>query len=150
MIETVRVVRDWLRQQMEGEWDDLNKSIKILFESYHSFNQARTHGVGQTTILKFLGGDWKQWEIQEALAQIDDEDVDQKALDEFKTLSVAQAVRKAFKEHKVPKQKQKAVAKMLVDTETPVKEFHSKVAEVDKKEIFLHTAPRVNNNRGLP
>jgi hypothetical protein len=24
-------------------------------------SNAKRHGVGQTTILKFLGGNWKQW-----------------------------------------------------------------------------------------
>jgi hypothetical protein len=50
-------------------WEDSNKSIRVLFESEHAMMQAKRKpdGVGQTTILKFLGGNWKQWIIQDAL-----------------------------------------------------------------------------------
>jgi hypothetical protein len=57
---------------MKGEWDLLNNSIKQVFGTEHSFINTKTQGVGQTTILKFLGKSWKAWEIQEALSQLDD------------------------------------------------------------------------------
>jgi hypothetical protein len=44
-----------------------NKSISHLFDNAKSFSNAKRDGVGQTTILKFLGGNWKQWIIQDAL-----------------------------------------------------------------------------------
>lgn len=32
-------------------------------------------GVGQTTILKFLGGNWKQWMVQQALETLHDKKI---------------------------------------------------------------------------
>jgi len=57
MLETVRTTRDFLNAELAKyeSWEDLNESIKILFDTKHSFIQTKTHGVGQTTILKFLG-----------------------------------------------------------------------------------------------
>jgi hypothetical protein len=54
--------RDWLREQMEVEWSKVNKSINLLFPNEQAFKTVKTQGVGQTTILKFLGGDWKGWD----------------------------------------------------------------------------------------
>jgi len=43
--------------------------MRVLFESEHAFQQAKNKekGVGENTIKKFLGGNWKGWRIQEAL-----------------------------------------------------------------------------------
>ena len=46
-----------------------NTSIKQLFESEAVWRNTKAKGVGQTTLLKFLGGNWKQWMIQEAFLE---------------------------------------------------------------------------------
>jgi hypothetical protein len=48
------------------DWSHLNKSIKMIFASNSQFQNCKKNGVGQITILKFLGGNWKQWMVQEA------------------------------------------------------------------------------------
>ena len=58
MVETVRVARDWLREQMEGEWETLGKSIQGLFDSQRGFETSKGMGVGRDLIKKFLNGDW--------------------------------------------------------------------------------------------
>ena len=40
-------------------------------ENGQAFAKLKDNGVGQTTLLKFLGGNWKQWRIQEALSPPD-------------------------------------------------------------------------------
>jgi len=47
-------------------WEDVtsNNSIKGLFDTQRAFETTKGMGVGQTTILKFLGGNWKQHMIQ--------------------------------------------------------------------------------------
>lgn len=40
----------------------------------------KMEGVGQTTILKFLGGGWKQWKIQSALDTLNAEDINMDAI----------------------------------------------------------------------
>jgi len=59
--ETVKVAREWLREQMEGEWISLDKSIRAIFESEPAFRASKGMGVGKQTIKKFLNGDWKDW-----------------------------------------------------------------------------------------
>jgi hypothetical protein len=156
MVETVLVARDWLNEQMKGEWDDLNKSIKILFESPHSFTQSKTHGAGQTTILKFLGGNWKQWEIQEALSQTEETDqFDPESMKPFDRLAVAQEAKTAMLRYKIPKKRQKAVAKMLVDSKVSKHNIQEKVAQIAKaegytkepKSIDLPNMPPMLDNR---
>lgn len=133
VLETVRVTREWLREEMKKDWETSDGSVKCLFSSERGFAESKTKGVGRGLIRSFLGGDWKEWEIREALAQLDDDTVTPEALEQFDTLSTAQAARKALKEHKIPKSSQKAITKMLVADEVPVKQFNSVVAEISYK-----------------
>ena len=47
-------------------------NVKDLFSSDRQFKQCKQQGVGQTTILKFLGGNWTDYMIREALVQLRD------------------------------------------------------------------------------
>ena len=53
------------KKYLDGElkkydsWEALNKNIKRLVDKFN-FEKVKAKGVGQTTILKFLGGNWKQ------------------------------------------------------------------------------------------
>jgi len=147
MVETVKVARDWLREQMKVGWVNLDKSIQVLFDNNeHSFDVSKGMGVGKYLIKKFLNSDWKEWEIQEALAQLDDDRVTPAAMVHFDKLSTAGVAREALK--KVPKSRQASIAKMLVKDEIPVKEFHSKVAEIARKEGW--TKPESERIPDLP
>ena len=74
LIETVQTVRDYLNTELcrykkiseipQGLINSLDLDNKSTFEN------IKTKGVGQTTILKFLGKGWKQWKIQHALEVI--------------------------------------------------------------------------------
>jgi len=44
----------------------------VIFDSNSQFQEVKKSGVGRDTILKFLGGNWEAWMIQEALRFIDD------------------------------------------------------------------------------
>lgn len=68
------VISVGLKQQRE--WEALDKSIRCLFDSEWDMKNARGKGVGRSTIHKFLGGNWKQWMIQAALAAIKDDEED--------------------------------------------------------------------------
>ena len=70
------VAKKFLDKELEkcDSWEALNESIKGLTDNEH-FQQLKQKGVGQTTILKFLGGNWKQWRIQEALKELNDKEV---------------------------------------------------------------------------
>ncbi|MBN1118226.1 MAG: hypothetical protein JXA77_13540 [Bacteroidales bacterium] len=64
-LETVKVAKEFLDAELTKyeSWDHVNKSIKMMFDSNSQFQNCKKNGVGQTTIKKFLGGNWKQWEI---------------------------------------------------------------------------------------
>ena len=53
------MVREYLNGELGkyGDWDHVNGSIKMIFGSNSQFQNCKKFGVGQTTILKFLGGD---------------------------------------------------------------------------------------------
>ncbi len=51
----------------KNSWEALDKSIRCLFKDEWVFLNVKGKDIGQTTILKFLGGNWKQWMIQAGL-----------------------------------------------------------------------------------
>ncbi len=85
IIETVRETKKFLDGELGkyGNWDEFKNShlIKLLDGSRkEDFARLKEKGVGQTTILKFLGGNWKQWHIQCALEMINDKNLDLEAI----------------------------------------------------------------------
>lgn len=114
-LETVRVARDFLRKEMEKGWTTSGKFTRGLFANEHAFETARGMGVGRDLILKFLGGSWKEWEVKEALGQLNDKEIVPGALDVIPHLATAQSARNALKEFKVPKSHQKTVVAMVKD-----------------------------------
>ena len=147
--ETVLAAKEFIDGELAKyeTWEDLNKTIKILFDTEHSFIQTKTHGAGQTTILAFLGGNWKQWMIQEALATIsaDKEDkISREAVEVFDNQTKAQTFRRAVEEFEIPKTEQKEIAdKIKKDGRDSVKEIKNAIQDIasDKglkafKEIF--------------
>lgn len=114
--ETVSVAKEFLDGELAkyGSWEevqkDLNKFIQILFDTEHSFIQTKTHGVGHTTIRKFLGVGWKQTQIQHALSTLKDESIDREAVEAFETSTESEDFKKIMKERKIPKEKQLEIA----------------------------------------
>ena len=103
-----------------------NKSIRPIIKTEPKFRSIKGKGVGQTTILKFLGGNWKQWMIQEALDTIKDKTIDREAVESLPTTAHARKFRKAIKDYKVPKIKQKEIARCTLYP------CRSKIAAQDK------------------
>ena len=69
---SVHIVRDFLDSELAKyeSWEEAKKSnlmSSLDSTNEQSFQALKTKGVGQTTILKFLGGGWKQWRIQSAI-----------------------------------------------------------------------------------
>lgn len=114
--ETVAVTKDFIDSEMAKAetWEASNNSIRCLFSSDFEFKNTKGKGAGQTTILKFLGGNWKQWMVQEALATIEDVEVEREAVEQFPTLKAASTFRLAVKKAKVPKKKQKELARKII------------------------------------
>jgi hypothetical protein len=115
--ETVLAARDYLDGELKRykTWDAMrraNKIISSLIDGEKGFRSAKGQGVGQTTILKFLGGNWRQWMVQDALAAVADESIDRAALEQFDAPAHAEAFRRAVKEHEdlFPRERQATLA----------------------------------------
>ena len=89
-------------------WETSDKNIRCLFDSKTAFTETKTRGAGREAILKFLGGNWKQWMIQNALAIFKDEEegtVDREAVEQMPSMRSAEEFRKAVKSTHVPRAK---------------------------------------------
>jgi len=115
--ETVHAVKDYLDGELtrSGSWGTLNSSIKGLTDKEH-FHQLKDKGVGQTTILKFLGPPWKQHMIQDALATLreDKTKVDRKAVEILPTIEASRNFKAAVKNNNIPVKQQKSLARQIV------------------------------------
>ena len=74
IVETIQVAKEYLENELAkyDTWERLNKNIKPFFGSSiqnaeGNFKKAKNEGIGQNTLLRFLGSNWKQWQIQKAL-----------------------------------------------------------------------------------
>lgn len=116
MNETIRVVRDFLNAELRKK--DPHISLRILFDTEHSLTQAQTHGVGENTILKFLGSSWKVWRIRLALEQIkaiENKEVSEEAINVLGSQSVASKFVIAVKAAKISIKEQLPLAEKIVN-----------------------------------
>ena len=117
VVETVSAAKDFLDSELSKakSFKTLNESIKRLVDK-HNFDKIKKEGVGQTTILKFLGENWKQWTIQEALAILKDVEKGVLALEAaqiFPNVHQASEFRKTVREIKADLKDQIRLAKNL-------------------------------------
>jgi len=125
ILETVRATRDFLTSEL-AKYDslkDIKKSGIVnlidLFDlpNEQSFQTLKTKGVGQTTILKFLGGNWKQHMIQDAITTLDrikEGVIDEGVITKLPSMHHVRAVVKATKDDKLTKdQQEKLVDKVI-------------------------------------
>jgi hypothetical protein len=91
--ETVLATKEYLDGEFKKHtFKTLSSDLINLLDqkTEKAFNKVKA-GVGQTTILKFLGENWKQWMVQNALAAITDENIDRDALEQFEHPGHAEA-----------------------------------------------------------
>ena len=119
--QTVLTAKEFLDKELAKyeTWEEanVNKSINVLFASNRQFQQCKQEGVGQTTILKFLGGNWKQWMIQEALDTVKQDKegvIDRQAVEKIPTMEQAKKFKESVKRYNVPKEQQKKIATKIV------------------------------------
>jgi len=75
--------------------------------------KRKPDGVGQTTILKFLGGNWKQWIIQDALNTLKDKDISRAAVGELPSTEHSIKFKSEVKKYNIPKGEQIGLAKQI-------------------------------------
>jgi len=133
-IETVSVVKEYLDGELAKyeSVKDLPSNLMNLLDSKtneQAFSAIKTKGVGQTTILKFLGKPWTQWVIQDALATINDKRVDSKSIEKLRTTKQAATFRSAVVKYKLPKADQKAIATEIAKEDISYRQIEEKVRD---------------------
>lgn len=109
MNESVKVARNFLDCELAKyeTWEDMKRGsfniinlldLKFTTQPERGFQILKSKGVGQTTILKFLGKGWKQWMIQDALDNLKEEIIDRKTIETFNTPTTAREFKRAVKE----------------------------------------------------
>jgi len=115
--ETVHATRDFLNKELAKyeTWEEAKSNSAITLNCINSqgFGKVKTKGVGQRTILKFLGGNWNRSMVQGALETLDDNMVDRESVEILDTMHQGKVFRKSCKDYDVPKERQKELATKL-------------------------------------
>jgi len=142
--ETVLVAKEYLDGELAKyeSWDHVNKNINMLFDSNSQFQNCKKNGVGQTTILKFLGGNWKQWVIQDALdtiKSIERKEINKKVVDILPSNKHLDEFKSEVKKYKIPPNEQIGIAKNIKKKEAGQREVKGFVADYAKE---THRIPK--------
>jgi len=118
--ETVFAAKEFIDSELAKHetWDSAPLFIKELIGAEPAFRNVKARGSGGETILKFLGGNWKQWMIQEALEtlRLDSEHVvDRKAAEMFESMGSATVFKESVKRHDIPFEDQAEVAAIIIE-----------------------------------
>ena len=144
IIETVLATKIFLDAELAKceTPSQFNKSIKLV-TTKSQFDKLKQTGVGQTTILKFLGGNWKQWVIQNALHTIKEDvlpankgGIDREAIQTIPTMEQASVFRRTLKNHHIPKPTQRRIAKKIRDEGIGKRDIPETVREIGRSEYL--------------
>jgi ParB-like chromosome segregation protein Spo0J len=126
VIETVLAAKKFLDAEL-AKYDSLDKchdkTIRALFAAKKGdFKHCKRNGVGRATILKFLGGNWKEHMIQNALDIIRHDNlpaeqggVSRDAIETIPTMEQAKVFRTEARKYKLPKPTQKKLALRIAE-----------------------------------
>jgi len=154
--ETVFEVKRFLDAELAKceSWESTNINIRSLFVDERGFRRAKA-GVGKATILKFLGHNWKQWMVQDALDVLREQEkekeappekketigtIDRKAYESFDTQSRARKFKQAVRKYNIPKSQQAGLAKKIQRQESGIEEaayHHAKITQPKKTQKIL-------------
>lgn len=91
----------------------------LKFKNLQGFGKAKKEGVGAYTILKFLGNNWSEDKIHEALDTLGysptakKQPVDRKAVESIPTVRQARKFKREVRKHKLPVPIQRKIAKKI-------------------------------------
>lgn len=127
MTETVLSARDFIDDVFSqvDTWEQFrgDKNISPNFPGMTEpvYRAIKSQGAGREAIMSFLGGNWKKWMVQEALATItaiEGKTLDKKAVESLPSMRAAKEFRHAVEEHEIPLKDQREIAKELVESGT--------------------------------
>ncbi len=148
MNESVRAVRDYLNGELEKhDYKDSHETIRVLFESEHAYMQTKRKKVGQATILRFLGKNWTNYMVQNALENLARED-ELEAIEQIEQPSHAKEFRKALREvEEELKEKQPTQETHSEDGEDDTPEPAREITIEKKKELAAKIQQKLQEER---
>ena len=132
-----------------------DKNIRGAFSNENQWSTPKGRGVGAETVLSFLGGNWKEWMVKEALVFIKDFDVylDKEAVEAIPTMMQARKFRQSVKVYDTPKKTQRKIAKKILkegigkrDIPKLVRDNSEKPQDEGKKDVQLERIKKVIEN----
>ncbi len=141
--ETVAVTKKFLDGELD-KYKNFNEfssgtNTRTIFqdiESEPAFRKIKGSTVGRRIITKFLGGNWKEWMVKDALDNIgitfsnkQVARVDQKAVETFPSIRQGKEFKAATRRYNIPKERHREIAKTLVKDEVPSRQIQGRVAE---------------------
>lgn len=98
LIETVRVVRDFLNTELkkQNSWETSEEFLQRLIDKYN-FNKIRSNGVGHATIKEFMGSNWIEYDIQVALNTLNSTDIEREAVEVLGITGKAEGFKRAVR-----------------------------------------------------
>jgi len=149
--ETVLVAKKFLDKELAKyntikgfEKSDLINLLGLKGQE-NQFQSLRSRGVGQNTICKFLGGNWKQWMVQEALdtlgygekdkktGKLKKKPVSREAVEMIKTSHQATKFKEAVRTFDVPEEEQKEIAKKITKNHIGSRDIYKTVLKHKKE-----------------
>jgi len=117
--ETVLVAKEYLDRELAkyDDWNHAGKNTRMIFASNSQFQNCKKEGIGHGTILKFLGGNWKEWIVKQALdtfALHKRGVVDRRTIETIPKMTQARVFKKSVQDYNIPKSEQKKLAKKIV------------------------------------
>jgi hypothetical protein len=126
VLETVRATKKFIDDELSryATLADLRRSKSYLISlldrniTEGKYQDLKKNGCGQTLILKFLGDDWKQWHIQDALKilnLIEEGKVSEKAVNALPSMSHAKEFLGAVDDYDLDHKEQEKAVKEVVE-----------------------------------
>lgn len=144
--ETVSAAKTFIDAELAKyeTWDEFyaaKNSIVTILDNERSFLRSKEQGAGRNIITAFLGGNWKAWKVEAALRTLDLDNtgkVDREAVETFRSTESAKTFSAAVETYNVPKEKQKELAKRIVDLGRDSKR---EVKRAVQREVLKHAEP---------
>jgi len=116
LVQTIQAAKEFLDKKLKKGWEDSEHLFRVLFDSRHAFEQTmrKPDGVGRNILVKFLGGNWTNRKVAEALKIIKDKTLNKEAIKTISTMEQARVFRETVKKHNISKPAQLKIAKQIV------------------------------------
>jgi hypothetical protein len=138
--ETIKTIKDFLDNALKSyTWESAEPQIRGLFTEKRFYLEAATRSVGRGLIARFLGDNWTEDMVHDALKLLEDEKnkiVDKDAINMMPTLGDAVAFYETVKDLDIPLGEQKAMAQEAVEQEKQGKGVRSTVIDIQARKNY--------------